>query len=219
MLYNSIYIFFFRNCTSRVFFISRIYLHNPIFRYIFANISIHGRRGTRKKRWYVWMFYTFDICLWSFVKLCKAFFFLRVPRKKLEVIGRCYFIISILFSIGNHNIHCTKQKFIFGISRTLCILRMRCAWNLKVKFSHHLVSLSTHLFHFIILWCFLLHPSIRDLLTSYVNLEWCMYICIWCVCMTLVCALCVCMCVYICMPMCTYTISVSEWDSAWAIEK
>jgi len=111
----------------------------------------------------------------------------------------CYFIISVLFSIGNHNIHCTKQKFIFGISRTSCIFRMHCAWNLKVRFSHHFVSLSTHLFHFIILWCFLLHSSNRDLLTSYVTLEWCMcYVC-WRVCMRLSVSICVCMCIFVCL--------------------
>jgi len=184
-LYNSIYIFFSQTAHHRVSFVFRIF--HCIIWYLNKYLSFMEEKVQERKD-DMYECFTFPVC-YNFMTF--SFFF----EFRLEETGSdttiCYFIISVLFSIGNHNIHCTKQKFIFGTSRTSCILRMRCAWNLKVRFFHHLVSLSIHLFHFIILWCFLFHPSIRDLLTSYVNLE-CVYVCgmsVYCILRVYVCAM------------------------------
>lgn len=89
----------------------------------------------------------------------------RAKRNVQEKIGNDttrYFIISVLFSIGDHNIyslyktkiHSRKIAYIiFYSSHALSFY----AWNLKVKFPHHHISFFIFAYTALVLWFSLLY--------------------------------------------------------------
>lgn len=79
-----------------------------------------------------------------------------------EVIGglkeynKRYFITSVLFSIGNHNIRCTKQKFIIGKPHTPCIsLHTQC-----IKLKSYISSFPHIPFYFTYLYSYMIYTPV-----------------------------------------------------------
>lgn len=124
-LYNFIYIrvhLLFTETAQHASFISRIALKNScnlafkfVNRYMSLTFLHTRRRGMSAKK--------DDLCsLQTLQGNEKAFCFVRSLESNVKEIGNdttCYFIISVLFSIGNHNISTVQNKNPF--SRTLWI--------------------------------------------------------------------------------------------------